>query len=178
MKTKNKNSIIDSFWNFLSKLLLPFCLLCVALVLFLNVFFIAKVPSGSMLNTIKIGDMLLVKNSFFCNEIERGDICVFKKTGDNFLLVKRVVGLPGEKVEMKDGTVYINDKKLKESYVSSECDTNQVFYVPDNSYLFLGDNRANSSDARYWENPYINKKYIKGIVQCKVYPHYSKLKNN
>ena len=62
---------------------------------------------------------------------------------------------------MKDGTVYINDKKLKESYVSSECDTNQVFYVPDNSYLFLGDNRANSSDARYWENPYINKKYIK-----------------
>ena len=92
MKTKNKNSIIDSFWNFLSKLLLPFCLLCVALVLFLNVFFIAKVPSGSMLNTIKIGDMLLVKNSFFCNEIERGDICVFKKTGENFLLVKRVVG--------------------------------------------------------------------------------------
>lgn len=122
--------------------------------------------------------MLLVKNSFFCNEIKRGDICVFKKTGENFLLVKRVVGLPGEKVEMKDGTVYINDKKLKESYVSSECDTNQVFYVPDNSYLFLGDNRANSSDARYWENPYINKKYIKGIVQCKVYPHYSKLKNN
>ena len=96
MKTKNKNSIIDSFWNFLSKLLLPFCILCVALVLFLNVFFIAKVPSGSMLNTIKIGDMLLVKNSFFCNEIKRGDICVFKKTGENFLLVKRVVGLPGE----------------------------------------------------------------------------------
>ena len=172
MKTENRNTLM----NLLNKLLIPFCILCIAITLFFNIFFLAKVPSGSMLNTIKIGDMLLVKNSFFCKKIKRGDVCVFKKTGEDFLLVKRVVGLPGEKVEMKDGMVYINDKKLEESYVSSKCDTNKVFYVPDNSYLFLGDNRANSSDARYWENPYVNRKYIKGVVQCKVYPHYSKLK--
>lgn len=146
-------------------------LLC--MLAFVLVFFTAKVPTGSMLNTIKINDMLLVKRSPFCKKIKRGDICVFKKTGEAFLLVKRVIGLPGEKVEMKDGTVYVNDKKLNEKYVSSECDTNQVFYVPDNSYLFLGDNRANSSDARYWDNPYINRKYIKGVVVCKLSPSIS-----
>lgn len=169
MKIENRFSIVNLLLSLISKILLPFCILCVVAVLLLNVFFVAKVPSGSMLNTIKIGDMLLVKNTSFCDKIERGDICVFKKTGESFLLVKRVVGLPGEKVEMKDGTVYINDRKLEENYVSSKCDTNQVFYVPDNSYLFLGDNRANSNDARFWDDHYIAKKCIKGIVQCKVY---------
>ena len=174
----NKPTIGDLIWNFLGKLLFPFCIVCLILTMFFNVFFLAKVPSGSMLNTIKIGDILLVKNSHFSKEIKRGDICVFKKTGEEFLLVKRVVGLPGEKVELKDGTVYINDKKLQEDYVSSKCSTNEVFYVPYNSYLFLGDNRANSSDARYWSNPYVDKKYIKGIVQCRVRPSYQSLRTN
>lgn len=144
--------------------------------IFLSVFFTAKVPTGSMLNTIQLNDILLVQKKFFHPTIKRGDICVFKKTGEDFLLVKRVVGLPGEKVEMKDGVVYINDKKLDEPYVSSKCDTNQVFYVPENSYLFLGDNRANSSDARYWSNPYVDKKYIKGVVLCRISPNIEKLK--
>ena len=145
----NKPTIGDLIWNFLGKLLFPFCIVCLILTMFFNVFFLAKVPSGSMLNTIKIGDILLVKNSHFSKEIKRGDICV-----------------------------YINDKKLQEDYVSSKCSTNEVFYVPDNSYLFLGDNRANSSDARYWSNPYVDKKYIKGIVQCRVRPSYQSLRTN
>lgn len=145
------------------------------ILIFICGFFTARVPTGSMLNTIQLENILLVKRTPFCKTIKRGDICVFKKSGENFLLVKRVIGLPGEKVEMKNGTVYVNDKKLDEPYVSSKCDTNKVFYVPDNSYLFLGDNRANSSDARYWDNPYIAKRYIKGVVQCRIYPSIGKL---
>ena len=111
MKKSNntKPTIGDLIWNFLGKLLFPFCIVCLILTMFFNVFFLAKVPSGSMLNTIKIGDILLVKNSHFSKEIKRGDICVFKKTGEEFLLVKRVVGLPGEKTEQS--TLMIKSSK-------------------------------------------------------------------
>lgn len=154
-------------------------LVLVILLFFLSTaFFRVKIPTGSMERTISIGDVLLVKRLSFCKEINRGDICVFKKQEEQMLLIKRVIGLPGEKVEMINGQVYIDGNKLMESYVSSQCDTNKTFYVPEDSYLFLGDNRANSSDARYWINPYVEKRDILGIACYRISPSLSQLEKN
>jgi signal peptidase I len=116
------------------------------------------VASGSMLPTLEINDRLMVdKLSYHWSNPERGDIIVFSPTEtlkrqnlkDTF--IKRLIGLPGEKVEIKEGRVYINDQLLREKYIAEK-----LIYqwgpvtVPPNSYLVMGDNRDNSYDGRYW----------------------------
>ena len=108
----------------------------------------ATVPSGSMEKTIMTGDRVLgTRFSYWFSDPKRGDIVVFKypvdeALGKNTKFIKRVIGLPGETVEIKDGAVYINGKKLEEDYINGT-------WVVEND-LMLGDNRNNSSDARYW----------------------------
>lgn len=144
--------------------------------IFSMMFFTTDVASGSMEKTIQVGDILLVKRSFLCREIKRGDICVFiSPERDDILLLKRVIGLPGEKVEVLGDEVYINGKPLDEPYVSSSSTEQRTFYVPENSYLFLGDNRSNSSDARYWANPYIEREDIEGVAVFKLHPDIEKI---
>lgn len=116
------------------------------------------VSSASMVPSLEVNDRVIVdKLSYRFHNPQRGDIIVFSPPGklrqnyaqDNF--IKRVIGLPGEKVEIKEGRVYINNKLLRESYVR-----NPVYEqwgpvkVPPNSYLVLGDARNNSYDGRYW----------------------------
>lgn len=116
------------------------------------------VASGSMQPTLEVNDRLMVdKLSYRWSNPQRGDIIVFSPTEalkrqnlkDTF--IKRVIGLPGEKVEIKEGRVYINDQLLREKYISEH-----LVYgwgpvtVPPNSYLVMGDNRDNSYDGRYW----------------------------
>jgi len=128
------------------------------------------VPSGSMEPTIQIDDRLLVdKVSYHFKQPQRGDIVVFSPTDtlrqQNFhdAFVKRVVGLPGEKVEFKGGKVYVNNQLLRETYVVADQQTvvdrcgpaAQAYLsgpvtVPPRSYLVLGDNRENSYDGRCW----------------------------
>lgn len=138
------------------------------------------IPSGSMLPTLQINDRLIVdKVSYKFKDPKRGDIVVFAPTAalekQNFhdAFIKRVVGLPGDKVELKEGKVYINDKPLTENYVRDPdrpddpaqpkpltlvnvCPSLQQSYlskkvtVPAGSYLVLGDNRKNSYDSRCW----------------------------
>jgi signal peptidase I len=116
------------------------------------------IPSGSMLPTLQINDRLIVdKVGYHFRDPQRGDVVVFSPTDalqrqqfhDAF--IKRVIGLPGEKVEVKGGRVFINDQPLRENYVA---DAPQYQYgpvvVPANSYLVLGDNRNNSYDSHYW----------------------------
>ncbi len=84
----------------------------------------------------------------------RGDVVVLRFPGDpeNKKYIKRIIGLPGEKVEIRDGFVYINDKRLSEAYifngVITEPNVNQL--LEDSDYFLLGDNRYNSSDSRVW----------------------------
>ena len=127
------------------------------------------IPSGSMLQTLQINDRLIVdKLSYKFTSPKRGDIIVFNPTKalekQNFhdAFIKRVVGLPGETVEIKSGKVYINGKALQEKYISGQqtsidvCPAGEPPYlakpvvVPPNSYLVLGDNRPNSYDGRCW----------------------------
>lgn len=125
------------------------------------------IPSGSMLPTLQINDRLIIdKVSYRFQEPQRGDIVVFmapKEAGhctnplsknpeaprDAF--IKRIVGLPGEKVEVKEKQVYINGKPMQEKYIEAPPGYEfGPFNVPKNSYLVLGDNRNNSCDSHYW----------------------------
>ena len=118
------------------------------------------IPSESMVPTLKINDKLIVdKLSYHFTDPQRGDIVVFspteniKKENPNLkdAFIKRIIGLPGDKVEVKGQRVYINDQPLQEKYI--EAPPNYQFgpvTVPANSYLVLGDNRNNSHDSHFW----------------------------
>ena len=116
------------------------------------------IPSGAMLPTLQINDRLIIdKWSYRFQSPKRGDIVVFSPTEtlkqQNFkdAFIKRVIGLPGDKVEVKESKVYVNNQPLQENYI--EDAPNYQFgpvTVPPNSYLVLGDNRNNSYDSHYW----------------------------
>lgn len=153
-------------------------------------FFIAElrwIPSGSMKPTLVEGDRIVVEKitrdlNGFKNTPKRGDIMIFyppfvklkttpgavfsRLTGffcKDIAYIKRVIGLPGEKLEIKKGTngaykVYINDKPLEEEYIMSEYDYHKCrenmycgpFVIPEGQYFMMGDNRGNSQDSRFW----------------------------
>ncbi|MGH4139072.1 signal peptidase I [Clostridium sp.] len=134
-------------------------------------FYNVKVPSESMYPTIKIGDKIVVTRVYNKGKLKRGDIIVFYSYELKEKLIKRLIGLPGDVVDVKDtGEVFINGKKIEEPYVVYKEELGKQFKVPKNKYLFFGDNRADSWDARRWENSYIDSKYIKGKAQFIVYP--------
>lgn len=144
------------------------------IVLFLNkfIFLLITVPTGSMESTIMPGDRLYVNELFDAEKAQRGDILVFKSDElDEKRLVKRLIGLPGDEVElMADGTVFVNGEMLDEPYVTQAVTNARIFNVPENSYLFFGDNRPISLDARYWQNPYISQDKIIGKVVFRFFP--------
>lgn len=149
-------------------------LIALLIVLFLNkfIFILVTVPTGSMKNTIMPKDRLYVDELFNTDNAKRGDILVFRSVElDNKRLVKRLIGLPGETVEIKkDGSVFIDGQKLDEPYTIKSAGQEETFKVPEESYFFLGDNRAISFDARYWDNSYINENYIIGKAIFRFFP--------
>ena len=116
------------------------------------------IPSGSMEPTLQINDHLMIeKVSYHLQKPERGDIVVFKPTDalkqENYhqAFIKRIIGLPGDTVEVKGGHVYINGEVITEDYIKEVPKYNygpQI--VPDDQYLVLGDNRNNSYDSHLW----------------------------
>ena len=99
---------------------------------------------------------------------------VFKYPDDESqLFVKRVIGLPGETVEIKDGKVYINGSEtpLDDSF-TPETPTGDYgpYVVPDGSYFMLGDNRNHSGDSRFWKQPYVEKEKIVGKAIFRYFP--------
>ena len=134
-------------------------------------FFKVEVPTGSMIPTVMIDDQIFVKRIYDKSKIERGDIVVFEKEGEKELLLKRVIGLPGENVEVKDGgKVYIDGELLDEPYVKNPDSLTGIFTVPMDSYLMMGDNRAKSKDARMWEDPYTPEENIIAEAGLRIYP--------
>ncbi len=136
-----------------------------------------KVPTGAMIPTIQIGDKIIVnKFAYASGEIERFDIILFvppkeqrEKQNSDSPYTKRVIGLPNEKLEIKDNKIYINDKLLKETFdkIVDKKDFKKDYpanIIPDNEYFMLGDNRPNSEDSRYWKQRTIHKKDILGKV--------------
>lgn len=143
--------------------------------LFLTRFVIvnAFVPTGSMESTIMPKDRLIASRiHYLIGNPERGDIAVFRFPDDEEVLyVKRVIGLPGETVEIKDGTVYIDGNLLEEPYLKEKPIGDYGPYkVPEGSYFMLGDNRNNSKDSRKWNNKFVKKEKILGKTLFRYFP--------
>ena len=151
------------------------------------------IPSGSMENTLLIGDHLFVNRFIFgsgggergilpAREVRRGDIVIFRAPEDpNNDLVKRCIGLPGDKIEMIAKRLYVNGQEVRDQPYASNRDDRMYltrdtsgvplpgapardffgpFTVPADEFFFLGDNRDNSHDSRFWGTA--PRRYIKG----------------
>ncbi|MDP4088847.1 MAG: signal peptidase I [Bacillota bacterium] len=162
------------FKKIFSDFIIPVAL-AVVLAMLINRFLVFKIyiPSLSMSPTLEVGDQCFATKIYNTNNIKRGDIIVFYSNELGELLIKRVIGLPGEHVEIDtEGNVSINATKLDEPYVVNKTAVSDryVFDVPADHFLFLGDNRSNSRDSRFWKDPYIDKKDIKGKARIRVFP--------
>jgi signal peptidase I len=143
-----------------------------------------EVPSGSMLPTLQIGDRLVVdKLPWLAHSIHRGDIIVFHRApGDTDpqypILVKRVIGLPGETISSKGDTIYINGHPIAEPWLSALNSTLTcpqpnfditTTYIKQGQYFVMGDCRGNSSDSRFWGT--VPTKNIIGRVFLVIWRH-------
>lgn len=137
-----------------------------------------KVFGSSMYPNFHHGDYILSnKIEYYFSLPKRGQVIVFKNprnTSQDF--IKRIIGLPGEKVKIASGHIYINDQILNESYLDPSVFTNTGVFiregeqveVPTNHYLVLGDNRAASSDSREWG--FVSKDQIIGQAILRYFP--------
>ncbi|MCX7920117.1 MAG: signal peptidase I [bacterium] len=122
-----------------------------------------KIPSGSMENTLQVGDMIFVNRfDYLFKQPQRGDVVVFKyPENPKQDFVKRLIGLSGDTVTISAGKIIINGSELIEPYVKEPSfDNYGPVVVPSNSLLMLGDNRNNSRDSRYWG--FLPESMIKG----------------
>lgn len=157
--------------SFFKEWIIPIAIALVIAVL-INKFVIFKVyiPSESMVPTLNVEDRLLVTRIYDLDKIQRGDILVFYSDELQESLIKRVIGLPGDTISIKEGEVYVNQKLIDEPYIGEADKFNGNYQVPEGKYFFLGDNRWWSKDSRYWSDPYIDGSKIEGKAQVKVYP--------
>jgi signal peptidase I len=158
-------------------------IIAVILALFVNAFVFQafKIPTGSMEDNLLIGDHIIANKFAFAptytslekkmlpiKDIKRGDVIVFKYPEDPSRdFIKRVIGLPGEKIQIRGKQVYINDNPIIEDYkfhkypsFRSRNENYGPVNVPDDCYFVLGDNRDNSRDSRYWG--FVPRSLIKG----------------
>ena len=175
----------------------------------LNTFIIAngRVPSASMENTIMTGSRVIGSRlSYHFHEPERGDVVIFvfgydcktcgttyqetpegvcpvcgraDKRNSTIYYVKRIIGMPGDTIDIKDGHVYLNgsDTPLEEPYLHEEMETPKELHyeVPEDQYFMMGDNRNYSADARFWRFSYISKDKIIAKVLFKYFPGFGKI---
>lgn len=135
----------------------------------------AVIPSGSMENTIMTGDRVFGNRlAYRFGDPERGDIAIFRYPDDESeLYIKRVMGLPGDTIEIKDGLLYLNNSEepLAEPYLK-EIPTGDFgpYQVPEGCYFMLGDNRNKSNDSRMWENTYVTRENVLAKAVFRYYP--------
>ncbi len=142
----------------------------------------AKIPSASMEPTIMTGDRLIGSRLAYKDEDpQRGDVVIFLfPDNEEEYFIKRVIGLPGETVNIRSGKVYINDSPypLDESaYIVTEpLGDFGPYVVPEGAYFMMGDNRNNSLDSRFWNQKYVYKDKILGKAWVRYFPHPSGIK--
>lgn len=167
----------SGFWPFMKDMLLIIvCAFILSLLIKTFIIDSRQVPSTSMVPSIQVGDRIVLWRLayIFSNEPERGDIIVLEPPAELHEkqdLVKRIIGLPGEEVAIKDGSVYINGEALEEEYLAAR--PNYTFgpvTVPEKSYFVLGDNRDISVDSHMWLNPFLPESSIKGKAIFRYWP--------
>ena len=170
--SKRKNSLGREL---LEDVVLVIVVLAVVFILKNYVLINAVIPSGSMENTIMTGDRVFGNRlAYRFGEPERGDIVIFKyPENEEELYITRVIGLPADKVEMRDGLVYLNDsaKPLEEPYLKeTPVGDYGPYQVPEDGYFMLGDNRNWSKDSRFWENTYVTREEVLAKAVFRYYP--------
>jgi signal peptidase I len=204
-KAETHPSMLQEFLQFLRTLVVIFAIAFSLRVAVVEPF---KIPSGSMIPTLQVGDFIVVLKFWYglrlplitdyiptlkmskwsdlvrsepnsllqWNFPKRGDVVVFTRPDDpdtpneddsEIHIIKRVIGLPGESVEVRNARVLINGQAIDEPYARwSEGGKFEGNFgpkvVPDGHVLLLGDNRDNSKDSRFWTNPFLDAKRIKG----------------
>lgn len=123
----------------------------------------------SMYPYLKDGDFIFIDKTD--KTPERGEIVVF--INDDRPLIKRVIGLPGEKIDYKNNNIYINGREFKEEYIDCETENIEATSLEDDEYYLLGDNRPNSKDSRII-GP-IKEKDIRGIAKIRLFRKIGKI---
>ena len=147
--------------------ILPAAVALIILVLRLTFFHTVRIEGSSMENSLRSGDIALV--TCMTGEPQRGDILECRFPGRSGTYVKRLIGLPGEHVEIKNGITYVNDQAVPEPYLTSYPEAYSVLLNED-EYLVLGDNRAESYDSREEDMGPISKEDIIGRVRFVLWP--------
>ncbi|MCB8943773.1 MAG: signal peptidase I [Ardenticatenaceae bacterium] len=128
-----------------------------------------RIDGSSMNPTLVDGEYLIINNlSYYLDEPQRGDVIVFRHPNNELNLIKRVIGLPGDTVEIKDGQVIVNGVVLDEPYIKAAPNYNGRWDVPEDNYFVLGDNRNNSSDSHSWS--YLPEGNIIGKAEVIYWP--------
>lgn len=133
----------------------------------------AQVPTGSMETTIMTGSRIIINRlAYISAQPKRGDIIAFYFPDDGkTVYLKRIIGLPGERIEGIEGRIYINGQPLTESYIREEISEDfGPYMVPEDSFFVMGDNRNNSLDSRYWKDKYVEIDEIVGRAEIEYFP--------
>ena len=152
-------------------------IIVIIIILFLMIYVVSvtQVVGNSMNSTLENGDVLILnKFKYRFTDIKRGDI-ISLEYADTKYLIKRVIGLPGDKVSIRDNTLYINGELYVENYLDEgleydDFDLSSLGYdtIPEDMYLVLGDNREDSLDSR--EIGLISKDEVIGKVSFRIWP--------
>lgn len=178
---KQKKSKLREAISFMTPIVIA---LIIAIFLKTCIFANVVIPTGSMLNTIQEGDRIIASRLAYINdEPQRYDIIIFKYPDDETqFFAKRIIALPGETIEIKNGIVYITDKNGNTSTARTDFITNCIptgnfgpYTVPLGSYFVMGDNRNDSWDSRYWDNKTVKKEKIIGKVKFRYFPNPGKI---
>lgn len=137
-------------------------------------FMFSEVPTESMAGTIEPGDNLAcTRFGIGEGEVGRYDILIFTPPDEpGMLYVKRVVGLPGETIVVKNGKVYADGVELDNSFTKAPQNRrgDGVYKVPEGHYFFLGDNRNNSNDSRFWKQKYVPAANLRAKARLITFP--------
>lgn len=173
-KKKVNTGLVQEVIVWIGEILLTIAL---AILFVLSVGFRVSVVGPSMSPTLESGEKILV-NRIGCKLFGPGqnDLIVFLPNGNekSHYYIKRVIGLPGDRVQIKDGIIYINgepfEEKIEVSAIENPLLAEEEIVVGEDEYFVLGDNRNNSEDSRYASIGNVKKEYIVGKAWCIVYP--------
>lgn len=174
-KNERRRWLMDSFTKkILIALGIYTAFAVIVLILFHTTFMLSYIPSSSMESTIMTGNVVFsTRYDIEEEDLERYDILTFIAPDDpEITYIKRLIGLPGETIEVKGGKVYADGIELDDSFINGSQNHvgDGVYEVPEGCYFFMGDNRNNSKDSRFWNNPYVSVDDIQAKAKCIIFP--------